>query len=180
MKQISGWSIMTLTTVSGWDAWESESCLRLRRRCCITAANHGGRLFSGRMSTLISCNDTQESEIRSTTKALAANGMPVAINPRHFVHTERIGKLKVLMISHNLNLEGAPKVLFDHAAYFASSGRYNVTMVSLEDGPLRGQVEETGIPVRIVEGVLPRSGENTSRLQRTIARNWHEPRGEIL
>jgi len=72
-----------------------------------------------------------------------------------------VGKLKVLMISHNLNLEGAPKVLFDHAAYFASSGGYNVMMVSRKDGPLRGQVEEAGILVRIVEGVLPRPGENT-------------------
>jgi len=94
-------------------------------------------------------------------ESLGRERMPVAINPRHFVHTERIGKLKVLMISHNLELEGAPKVLFDHAAYFASSGGYNVTMVSREDGPLRGQVEESGIPVRIVEGVLPRPGENT-------------------
>ncbi|PYK87562.1 MAG: hypothetical protein DMF47_02920 [Verrucomicrobia bacterium] len=92
---------------------------------------------------------------------LDLNHMPVAVNPSHFMHRERVGKLKVLMISHNLNLEGAPKVLFDHAAYFASSGGYNVTMVSRKDGPLRGQVEEAGILVRIVEGVLPRPGENT-------------------
>ncbi|MFZ3375791.1 MAG: glycosyltransferase, partial [Chthoniobacterales bacterium] len=92
---------------------------------------------------------------------LDLNRMPVVVNPNHFVHKDRVGKLKVLMISHNLNLEGAPKVLFDHAAYFASSGGYDVTMVSLEDGLLRGQVEEAGILVRIVEGVLPRPGENT-------------------
>ena len=92
---------------------------------------------------------------------LDLNHMPVAVNPSHFMHRERVGKLKVLMISHNLNLEGAPKVLFDHAAYFASSGGYNVTMVSREDGPLRGQVEEAGILVRIVEEVLPRPGKNT-------------------
>jgi glycosyltransferase involved in cell wall biosynthesis/cellulose synthase/poly-beta-1,6-N-acetylglucosamine synthase-like glycosyltransferase len=92
---------------------------------------------------------------------LDLNHMPVAVNPSHFMHKERVGKLKVLMISHNLNLEGAPKILFDYAAYFASSGGYNVTMVSRKDGPLRGQVEEAGILVRIVEGVLPRPGENT-------------------
>jgi glycosyltransferase involved in cell wall biosynthesis len=92
---------------------------------------------------------------------LDLNRMPAVVNPSHFIHQDRVGKLKVLMISHNLNLEGAPKVLFDHAAYFASMGGYDVTMVSREDGPLRGQMEEAGIPVRIVEGVLPRRGENT-------------------
>jgi glycosyltransferase involved in cell wall biosynthesis/cellulose synthase/poly-beta-1,6-N-acetylglucosamine synthase-like glycosyltransferase len=89
----------------------------------------------------------------------------MAVNPGHFLHKGRVGKLKVLMISHNLNLEGAPKVLFDHACYFVSAGGYHVTLVSQQDGPLRRRIEEAGISVEIVEGAVPRRGEITASYQ---------------
>jgi GT2 family glycosyltransferase/glycosyltransferase involved in cell wall biosynthesis len=84
------------------------------------------------------------------------------IDPNHFLHKERVGRLKVLMVSHNLNLEGAPRVLFDHAAYFVKTGGYAVTIVSQEDGPLRGKIERAGISLGIMEGVMPRPGEAPS------------------
>ena len=130
MKQISGWTIMTSTTVSAWDAWESESCLPPRQRYSTDAASpaEGGRPKE-HLSFLRRYQGIKDPNYNEN---LDLNRMPVVVNPNHFVHKDRVGKLKVLMISHNLNLEGAPKVLFDHAAYFASSGRSNVTMVSLE------------------------------------------------
>ena len=85
---------------------------------------------------------------------------PMAVNPNHFLHGNRMGSLKVLMISHNLNLEGAPKVLFDQATYFRSMGAYDVTVLSRQDGPLRQEMEEAGIEVRIVQNALPMGGEN--------------------
>lgn len=92
----------------------------------------------------------------------------MAVNPRHFLHKDRVEKLKVLMISHNLNLEGAPKVLFDHASYFVSAGSYDVTLVSREDGPLRKRIEEAGISVKIVEEALPRRGETIASYQERL------------
>jgi|GEM_PF-300374 len=85
---------------------------------------------------------------------------PVTVNPDHFVHTKRVGDLKVLMVSHNLNLEGAPKVLFDHAAYFAREGGYRVTLISREDGPLRTKVEAAGVVVKVMKDALPLEGES--------------------
>ena len=92
----------------------------------------------------------------------------MTVNPGHFLHKGRVGKLKVLMISHNLNLEGAPKVLFDHASYFVSSGGYDVTLVSRQDGPLRRKMEEAGISVEIVAEALPRRGEATASYQERL------------
>jgi GT2 family glycosyltransferase/glycosyltransferase involved in cell wall biosynthesis len=83
------------------------------------------------------------------------------INPRHFLHGSRVGALKVLMISHNLNLEGAPRVLFDQANYFKSRG-YIVRIASRQDGPLRENIERAGMSVEIVEGVMPRAGEDAA------------------
>ncbi len=81
------------------------------------------------------------------------------IDANHFLHKARVGKLKVLMLSHNLNLEGAPRVLFDHAAYFVKNGAYAVTIVSQQDGPLRDKIERAGISLEIIEDVMPRPGE---------------------
>ena len=92
----------------------------------------------------------------------------MAVNPSHFLHKGRVGKLKVLMLSHNLNLEGAPKVLFDHACHFVSAGGYDVTLVSRQDGPLRRRMEEAGISVEIVEEALPRRGETTASYQERL------------
>jgi len=88
--------------------------------------------------------------------------MPIKINPRHFVHAARIERLRVLEISHNLNLEGAPKVSFDRATYFASEGGYDITVASQSDGPLRGPYEEACISVTIVKPPVVELHENES------------------
>jgi len=89
---------------------------------------------------------------------------PVALNPHHFVHVDRIGRLKVLLASHNLNLEGAPKILFERASWFASVGQYDVVLVSPVDGPLCQEYEAAGIPVRIIGDPLLGIGEDFSDL----------------
>jgi O-antigen biosynthesis protein len=85
---------------------------------------------------------------------LTLDCMPPAINADHFVHANRIGPLKVMLISHNLNLEGAPKVLVDRAAYFVAAG-YEALVLSAQDGPLRADLEKLGIPVIITEPPSP-------------------------
>jgi len=95
-------------------------------------------------------------------ESLDLDRLPVAAKPRHFVHTGRVGKLKVLVISHNLNFEGAPRVLFDRASYFASVGGYEVTVVSALDGPLRKHFEDAGISVNVVKTPFPQVGENAA------------------
>jgi len=116
-------------------------------------------------------------------ESLDLDRLPVAAKPRHFVHTERVGKLKVLVISHNLNFEGAPRILFDRASHFASSGEYKVTAMSPVDGPLRKHFEDAGISVNIVKTPMPQVGENaadyTERL-RAIGKGLHSSSFDLV
>jgi glycosyltransferase involved in cell wall biosynthesis/GT2 family glycosyltransferase len=83
----------------------------------------------------------------------------MAVNPYHYCHTNRVGKLKVLVVTHNLNLEGAPLIVYNYARYFATVGGYQVNVISPEDGVLREFYEELNIPVKIVPKHLPQADE---------------------
>jgi glycosyltransferase involved in cell wall biosynthesis len=99
--------------------------------------------------------------------------MPVSINPGHFAHATRLDKLKVLDISHNLNLEGAPKVSFDRATYFASEAGYDITVASHSDGPLREQYEEAGLSVTIVNPPSPKFDQTASEYAERVLAIGH-------
>ncbi len=59
--------------------------------------------------------------------------------------------LKVILLSHNLNLEGAPLFAYEYARHLAAQAGWQVRVVSPQDGPLRQKFEEAGLPVEIVE-----------------------------
>lgn len=54
---------------------------------------------------------------------------------------------RVLLVSHNLKLEGAPLFLFEYAAWLRREAGFTVTVMSQEDGPLRARYEEIGAAV---------------------------------
>ena len=56
----------------------------------------------------------------------------------------------VLLVTHNLNLEGAPLFLVDYAGHLAKSGA-TLTVLSPTDGPLRSRFEAFGAQVKLVE-----------------------------
>ncbi|MEO6874090.1 MAG: glycosyltransferase family 4 protein [Opitutaceae bacterium] len=57
---------------------------------------------------------------------------------------------RILLVTHNLNLEGAPLFLVDYARYLAAQGA-QLTVVSPADGPLRTRFEAFGAQVQIVD-----------------------------
>lgn len=57
---------------------------------------------------------------------------------------------RILVVSHNLNLEGAPLFLVDLARHYASLGA-QVTVLSPEDGPLRARFAEFAANIHIVD-----------------------------
>ncbi|HBX23507.1 MAG TPA: hypothetical protein DEF34_07755 [Desulfotomaculum sp.] len=79
---------------------------------------------------------------------LDINSMNMAINPIYVGKSNRVRKIKVLVLTHNLNLEGAPIVAFEIAAHFSKAG-HCVEILSLSDGPLKERCLEKGLPVRI-------------------------------
>jgi len=58
---------------------------------------------------------------------------------------------RVLVITHNLKFEGAPRIACDLARFYQSAGGCTVRAASLEEGPLRAEFEAAGIPVEVVD-----------------------------
>ena len=62
------------------------------------------------------------------------------------------GVRRVLFVSHNLNLEGAP--IFQHLLARGLRRRgYEIHLVSMADGPLRDRYRDDGVPVTIVNAL---------------------------
>jgi glycosyltransferase involved in cell wall biosynthesis len=59
--------------------------------------------------------------------------------------------LRVTLVTHNLNFEGAPLFLFEYARYLASLPGWLVQVASPEEGPLRAAFEKIGVTVSLVE-----------------------------
>ncbi len=81
---------------------------------------------------------------------LEIGSMQMMVNPTHFSHAGRVKRLKILLINHNLNLSGAPIVAFEQAKYFVETGDCDVTVISLEDGPLRERYEALNITIHVL------------------------------
>ncbi len=59
-------------------------------------------------------------------------------------------KIPITLISHEMSLSGAPKLVADLAMYFKSKG-YLPNIISLTDGPMKHELEKEGIPVHILK-----------------------------
>ena len=70
-------------------------------------------------------------------------------NPHQYVHTARAKwPLRLLLVSHNLNYEGAPLILLDHARSLRDQG-CELTVIAPAAGPLRDIYEAMGVPVTV-------------------------------
>jgi glycosyltransferase involved in cell wall biosynthesis len=59
--------------------------------------------------------------------------------------------LRVLLITHNLNFEGAPWFIFELARHYARQPGAKVRVLSPQEGPMRKVFEEAGMPVEVVD-----------------------------
>jgi glycosyltransferase involved in cell wall biosynthesis len=62
--------------------------------------------------------------------------------------------LRAVMVTHNLNFEGAPQIQMDLAVSLRRKGTIQPVIVSPQDGPLRKIYENEGIPVEIIGPVF--------------------------
>jgi len=65
--------------------------------------------------------------------------------------TNRTGKLRLLLLTHNLNLEGAPLFLLEYATYMAREAGFELEILASQDGPLRAAYEALGAHITIVD-----------------------------
>ncbi len=74
----------------------------------------------------------------------------VCTGARH-VRPERAGKLRVLLLTHNLNLEGAPLFIFEYAHWLVREAGFTVEVLSPKDGPLRSSFAELGAKITLID-----------------------------
>ena len=71
------------------------------------------------------------------------------LNPYHQRYAQTARPFRALVITPNLNYEGAPIFLFELARYLAEQPAAQITVVSAADGPLRTRFEAAGLKVEI-------------------------------
>lgn len=81
---------------------------------------------------------------------LDATGRP-ATDPARSVHAGRAGTLRVLLLTHNLNLEGAPLFLLEYAEYLAREAGFALEVMTSQDGPLRANYEALGARITLID-----------------------------
>jgi len=74
---------------------------------------------------------------------------------------------RVLLVTHNLNLEGAPLFLAEYAQALASGGT-QLAVVSGRDGPLRARFERLGATVRVLDASPLAAATSARELRRAI------------
>ncbi|MFM1852117.1 MAG: putative teichuronic acid biosynthesis glycosyltransferase TuaC [Verrucomicrobiota bacterium] len=68
-----------------------------------------------------------------------------------FARSDRAGRLRLLLISHNLNYEGAPLFLLEYAAYMAGRAGFQLEVLAAQDGPLRQRYEQLGAHITLID-----------------------------
>ena len=71
------------------------------------------------------------------------------LNPYHQRYARIARPFHALVLTHNLNFEGAPLFLFELARYLAAQPGVRITVASPQDGPLRARYEELGLRVEL-------------------------------
>lgn len=78
--------------------------------------------------------------------------------------------LSVAVVTHNLNLEGAPLFIFEYARYLASQEGWTIRVFSPEEGPLRAKFEAAGMDVELLDTAAIRESETAAIFEAEIKR----------
>jgi len=99
------------------------------------------------------------------------NGATVACARAAGGRPERARPLEVLLLTHNLNLEGAPLFLLEYATHLVRAQGWRVTILAGQDGPLRANYAQLGAEVVLVD--------EAALLQSATEETFHQRLGEI-
>lgn len=98
--------------------------------------------------------------------------------PPPFPAGETQTALRVLVVTHNLNFEGAPWFIFELARHLAAQPGISVSVLSPQEGPLRRVFTDAGLPVEVVDlaaAFAATTPEGFDRELRTAVKlNWNE------
>lgn len=84
------------------------------------------------------------------------------------VSTVSLRPLEVILVTHNLNREGAPLIALEQAKYLAAQPGWKIRVVSPADGPLAVNFASAGLPVEIVDASAMWQAGSASDFERAI------------
>lgn len=73
--------------------------------------------------------------------------LPLDVHHHRYARTPR--PFRALVVTHNLNHEGAPIFIFELARFLSEQPGLSVTVVSPQEGPLRARCEQAGLAVEV-------------------------------
>ena len=83
------------------------------------------------------------------SEALSFPPRNLPLNPYHQRYAQTARPFRAIVLTHNLNFEGAPIFAFELARYLAEQPGVQITIVSAQDGPLRQPIEGAGLKVEV-------------------------------
>ncbi|HTO02263.1 MAG TPA: glycosyltransferase, partial [Opitutus sp.] len=98
----------------------------------------------------------------------------IDVNDHRYAH--RPLKLRVAVVTHNLNLEGAPLFIFEYARYLAEKAGWEVTVFSPAEGPLRKKFEDAGLRVTLLDTTPFTKAETTDEFFAQLKKFAADPR----
>ncbi len=78
---------------------------------------------------------------------------------------------RLVLVTHNLNYEGAPLWLLELARHLRKAGDLRLLLLSPEEGRLRAAFESIGVEVRLVDGSAIQQAPSAGAIRRTV-RRW--------
>ncbi len=85
------------------------------------------------------------------------------------IHTGATKPRRLLLISHNLNFEGAPLCLLEQARHFTLHDGVRILLLTPKDGPLRAAYEEFGAEVRVIDADTFYQSASRAAIRRDVA-----------
>lgn len=82
---------------------------------------------------------------------LALEGNRLQIVTSAPARTGRVGPLRLLLLTHNLNLEGAPLFLLEYATWMVREAGFTLEVLASQDGPLRSAYESLGAHITVID-----------------------------
>ncbi len=113
----------------------------------IGSATRGNAYAEREHLAYIARHGTRRDPYHSETLDFPPRSLP--LNPYHQRYAQAVRPFRTLVVTHNLNFEGAPIFIFELARYLAEQPGVSVTVVSPQDGPLRPRFEGAGMSVEI-------------------------------
>jgi hypothetical protein len=97
------------------------------------------------------------------------------LNPYHQRYAQTARPFRALLLTPNLNFEGAPIFLFELARYLAGQPGVQLTVAAAADGPLRTRFEQAGLRVEIWDVAPCSRPRNPRRISRPPCGNSPPP-----